>query len=134
MLRLSGATAATLAGATPLAGCSGDGSSGNSVDMTEALAFDPDSITVEVGTTVTWENVGSVGHTVTAYGDELPADAAYFASGGFASEAAARESINGGIVESDESYTHTFGVAGEYGYFCVPHEGSGMTGTVRASE
>ena len=99
--------------------------------MTDDFAFDPGSTTVDAGTTVTWENAGSVGHTVTAYQDRMPDDADYFASGEFGSEDAARESIDGGIVEAGETYEHTFEVAGEYDYFCVPHEGSGMTGTVR---
>ncbi|QLG64062.1 plastocyanin/azurin family copper-binding protein [Halorarum salinum] len=29
-----------------------------------------------------------------------------------------------------ETYEHTFEVEGEYGYFCIPHEGAGMVGTV----
>ena len=120
--------------AFPLAGCSGGGSDEATVEMTDGFRFDPGSITVDTGTTVTWENVGTVGHTVTAYGDDIPAGAVYFASGGFDSEDAARDATDGGIVEAGEPYTHTFGVAGEYAYFCVPHEGSGMTGTVRVRE
>lgn len=125
LLRLAGATA------VPIAGCSGDGG-GNRVEMTDEFEFDPASLTVDVGETVTWENVGSVGHTVTAYGEGIPADAAYFASGGFDSEDAARAALGEGIVEADGTYAHTFEVAGRYEYFCIPHEGSGMKATVRA--
>jgi plastocyanin len=122
----------TLAGTAvvPLAGCSGDGG-GNHVEMTDEFDFAPTTATIQVGETLTWENVGSVGHTVTAYEDGIPADAGYFASGEFDSEEAARDSLNGGIVEAGETYDHTFEVAGTYEYFCVPHEGSGMTGTVQ---
>ncbi|WP_241997224.1 plastocyanin/azurin family copper-binding protein [Halorubrum sp. SD626R] len=30
-----------------------------------------------------------------------------------------------------ENYEHTFEEPGTYEYFCIPHEGSGMVGTVR---
>ena len=129
-----------------LAGCSGDGGDGGSggggqpsVDMTDNLVFDPDEITVSVGDTVVWENVGSVGHSVTAYEDDIPDDADYFASGGFDSEEAARDSYRVGDPESGDiaggdSYEHTFEVAGTYEYFCIPHESAGMTGTVEVEE
>jgi plastocyanin len=125
-----------------LAGCSGgggggdddDGGDGNgdgtTVDMTDDLVFDPEDITVSAGTTVTWENVGTVAHTVTAYEDEIPSDATYFASGGFDSEEAARSGYPGeGAIEGGETYEHTFETTGTYEYFCIPHE-STMVGTV----
>lgn len=123
-----------------LSGCSGgrtgDGGGGGSrtVDMTDGLAFEPPTLSIVVGDTVTWRTVGSVGHTVTAYDDEIPSDAAYFASGGFDSEDAARQDYPGGTVAADESYTHTFETPGTYAYFCVPHERSGMTGTIEVAE
>ena len=135
-----------------LAGCGGDGgggdggdggggdggSGGPTVEMTDNLVFDPDSITVSVGDTVTWENVGSVGHSVTAYEDQIPDGAAYFASGGFDSEQAARDAYSvgdpdSGNVPGGESYQHTFETAGTYEYFCIPHESS-MVGTVEVQE
>ena len=128
LLRIAGLAA------VPLAGCSGGGGGESTVAMTDEFRFDPSSITVSAGATVTWENDGTVGHTVTAYEDEIPSEATYFASGGFGSEDAARDAINGGIVEAGETYTHTFRTAGEHAYFCVPHEGSRMTGTVRVRE
>lgn len=126
--------ALTIGGA--LAGCSGDGDSGNgnggnTVDMTDDLTFEPADITVAVGDTVTWENVGTVPHTVTAYGDQIPDGAAFFASGGYSSAQAARDGYPGdGEIPGGETYSHTFDTAGTYEYFCVPHEGAGMTGTV----
>ena len=121
-----------------LAGCGGSGSAdtpdgtqqGNLVEMTDSLVFEPADITVSVGETVTWENVGSVPHSVTAYEDDLPEGATYFASGGFDSESAARENYpTEGAIGADETYEHTFETAGEFPYFCIPHE-SGMKGTV----
>lgn len=118
-------------------GDSGDGGSDGSdgpeevlVEMTDDLVFDPREVTVTVGDTVVWETTGAVAHSATAYEAELPDGAAYFASGGLESEAAARQAYpEEGSVGTGETYSHTFETAGEYPYFCVPHE-SGMQGTV----
>lgn len=119
--------------ASSLAGCAG-GIGPVRVRMTEDFAFAPETATVEPGTTVRWPNESEVGHTVTAYGDRIPDDASYFASGGFTSERAARNDIEGGIVDPGETYEHTFETPGRYDYFCIPHESSGMVGTVRVRE
>jgi len=142
------------AGVVGLAGCSSTGSDSDSttasetttasdsggeswqqattVDMTDGLAFEPKRIEVESGATVTWENVGSVGHSITAYEDEIPDGAAYFASGGFDSEDAANEGYpdEGNVLEG-ESYEHTFETTGTYKYYCIPHEMNGMVGHVK---
>ncbi|WP_254273445.1 plastocyanin/azurin family copper-binding protein [Haloarcula marina] len=128
-----------------LAGCSGAGSDGGDggssdgdggsdpsetrVAMTDDLQFDPTEVTVAVGDTVVWETTGSVAHSATAYEDDLPDGAAYFASGDFESESAARQAYPDDSVGSGETYSHTFDTAGEFPYFCIPHE-SGMRGTV----
>ena len=96
-------------------------------------SFDPPTITVAVGEEVVWENTGTRDHTVTAYEESLPDGAAYFASGGYESEAAAREAWSsgaGGALSNGEQFTHTFEIPGEYEYFCIPHESGGMVGTV----
>jgi plastocyanin len=102
----------------------------HTVEMTDGLVFDPDELPIEPGDTVVWETVGSVGHSVTAYEDGIPEEADYFASGGFDTEDAARDSYPEGDVGSGESYEHTFEVEGTYDYFCIPHEGAGMLGTI----
>jgi plastocyanin len=119
----------------------GDGSGGSgewtetsTVEMNDQLAFDPERIRVESGTTVTWENVGAVGHTVTAYDDGIPDGADYFASGGFDSQQAATDGYSdgmGGNVPEGESYEHTFETTGTYEYYCIPHEMNGMVGYVK---
>ena len=111
-----------------VAGCVG-GDGPTRVRMA-GVAFDPDRVTVPVGGTVEWVNEGRLDHTVTAYEDRLPAGAAYFASGGFASEAATREDLADGFVAPGETYAHTFETAGDHPYYCIPHEASGMTGVV----
>jgi plastocyanin len=124
----------TAAGAGALAGATGaataqDGTT-HTVDMTDGLVFDPAEITIEPGDTVVWENVGSIGHTVTAYEDDIPEEAEFFASGGFESEQAARDAYPEGDIGGGDSYEHTFEVEGTYEYFCIPHESAGMLGTV----
>lgn len=104
------------------------------VDMTDDLVFEPATVTVAPGTTVVWENVGTIGHTVTAYEDEIPDEATYFASGGFDSEQAARSGYpEQGEIAGGESYEHTFETEGSFGYFCIPHESVGMVGTVEVT-
>lgn len=103
----------------------------HTIEMTDQLVFDPDSDSIEPGDTVVWENVGTIGHSVTAYEDEIPDEAEYFASGGFDTESAARNSYRVGDPESGdiaggETFEHTFEVEGTYRYFCVPHESAGM--------
>ncbi|WP_132057580.1 plastocyanin/azurin family copper-binding protein [Halorussus amylolyticus] len=102
-----------------------------------AAVFRPDSLEVEVGTTVVWRNTGSRRHTVTAYEDEIPDDADFFASGDFDSEEDARNGWMDGFegkIESGAEYEHTFDVPGEYDYFCIPHEPSAMVGRVVVTE
>jgi plastocyanin len=123
-----------LATAGCVGGSSGTGSNAQSVAMTENLRFDPKTVQIPVGTTVIWENTSLVGHTVTAYGDKIPKDAAYFASGGFESERTARQHVDDGLISPDERYEHTFEQAGRYGYFCIPHEQSGMVGTIHVQQ
>jgi len=116
-------------------GSGGGGGATHTVDMTDGLVFDPDSLTIAPGDTVVWENGGAVGHSVTAYEDELPDDAEYFASGGFDSEQAARDAYSAGDPDSGDvpggaSWEHTFETEGEYEYFCIPHEQAGMVATL----
>jgi plastocyanin len=97
-----------------------------------AVAYDPAELTVSVGDTVAFPHAAGEAHTVFAYEDGIPDGAAYWASGGFDSESAAREGWeNGeGAVQSGQSYVHTFETAGEHEYFCAPHEAAGMVGTI----
>ena len=60
-------------------------------------AFSPRTITVKVGTTVTWTNRDSGTHTVSGYG---------FVSG---------------PIAPGKSYSHTFSSPGTYEYICTIH-------------
>jgi len=121
------------ASAVGLSGClSVSGNAEYDIGMT-MHAFDPAAITVSVGDTVVWRNTSAHAHTVTAYGPQLPEDASFFASGDFADTQSARAAWNDGTDGSlyqGDTFEHTFEVAGEYPYFCIPHERNGMTGTV----
>ena len=124
--------------AVALSGCAAAGSSGGDdydVGMT-AVAFRPSELTVSVGETVVWDNTSSRAHSVTAYESGIPEDADYFASGGYDSEAAAREAWTNldGAITSGDTYEHTFEVPGNYDYFCIPHERGGMVGRIVVEE
>ncbi len=102
--------------------------------MTDSLAFEPKKIQVEAGTTVTFDNVGSIGHTVTAYEDKIPDGASYFASGGFDSLQAAKDGYSNGMkgnIPKGESYEVTLETTGTYEYYCIPHEMNGMVGQIK---
>jgi plastocyanin len=79
-------------------------SSGNSVTIMN-FSFNPKSLTVKVGTKVTWTNQDSVTHTVTA-------DQGAFNS----------------TVPSGNSFSFTFTKAGTYAYHCMIHPS--MTATI----
>lgn len=72
--------------------------------------FEPANITVEPGTTVTWVQNGNNPHTTTSY-DGL---------------------WDSGMIEggSGGTFSFTFDEPGTYDYFCIPHEGQGMVGSV----
>jgi len=151
--RFLGATA-TLA-VVGLAGCGGDGDGDtptdtdagggstprtHTVEMTDGFVYDPDALTVAPGDTVEFENVGEQGHSITAYEEDLPDGAEYWASGGFDSEQAARDAYSTtgsteetGNVPGGETWSHTFETEGTHEYFCIPHEGAGMLGEIEVT-
>ena len=70
------------------------------------FAFNPATVEIPVGTTITWTNADSVAHTATAL------------DGAFNSE-----NLNQG-----QSFSHTFDAAGSHDYVCVYH--ANMKGTI----
>jgi len=71
--------------------------------------FQPQALTVPIGTTVTWVNKDMTPHTAThrSFGDE-PFDT--------------------GNMPTSVKYSHTFRTPGTYSYLCALHQG--MTGTI----
>jgi len=81
------------------------------------FAYSPADITVPVGTTVTWINQDSVGHTVTE-GDPnspKPANLRVFDSSGEASSGKVA------LMGPGSSWSYTFTTAGTYEYYCIVH-------------
>jgi plastocyanin len=70
------------------------------------FTFEPAQLTVKIGTTITWKNRDDIPHTVVS-------------AGKFRSKA----------LDTDDSYSFTFTVAGDYTYFCSLHPH--MTGTIK---
>lgn len=101
------------------------------VDMT-AIAFEPKELTVSEGDTVAWTHAAGEPHSVTALQSDLPEGAAYWASGGFDAEEAARTGWENkkGAVQSGQSFVYTFETTGTHEYVCIPHEDAGMVGTI----
>ena len=124
-----------LAALALLGACSDDAAPGGAtIEMVEGQRFTPAELRVSVGTTVTFVNDSAEAHTVTAYDDGIPEGADYFASGGFESEDEARDDLAGALVGQDATYAVTFGATGTYEFFCIPHEGRGMRGTIVVGE
>jgi plastocyanin len=121
--------AAAVAACLLVGACSSSPEPGT-VEMTDSQRFDPETITIEVGETITWVNESDEAHTVTAYGDEIPEGASYFASGGASNEEEARDDLSEGLIESGETFEVTLDTPGTYEYYCIPHESSGMKGTI----
>ena len=94
------------------------------VTMTNDLHFQPRSVTVQEGGTVIWKNSSRLPHTVTA-DPELAQNAkdVRLPTGA--------QAFNSGMIDPGQTYSHTFTVAGDYGYFCIPHELMGMLGEVQ---
>jgi plastocyanin len=119
---------AVIAAAMALTACSG-GEPGT-VAMVDGLRFEPETIRIEAGDTVTFVNDSADVHTVTAEQGSFPSGADYFSSGGFESEDAARDDIERGFIGPEEDYGVTLDEPGTYAYVCIPHESSGMRGTI----
>jgi len=91
------------------------------VDM--PMSFQPAVVTIKVGETIVWKNVGSSIHDVSS-------DPAKAINPGDASNPRGSEPFDSGYIQPGDTYTHTFSVPGKYKYACIPHETSGMTGEV----
>ena len=87
--------------------------------ITVGLMYMPDTITVAVGTTVTWRNGETIGHTIAsgAWGDVNE-------STGLRGEQAADGLFDHALApagQPGDEFSFTFTEPGEYLYFCQPH-------------
>lgn len=93
------------------------------VKMTDGLQFVPAKVTVRVGDRVLWRNVGRIAHTVTT----LRSKASNPAHARVPKGAKAWDSK---FIFEKKTYARRFAVPGVYRYFCIPHEGARMIGTI----
>ncbi|MEF8828999.1 MAG: plastocyanin/azurin family copper-binding protein, partial [Haloarcula sp.] len=85
------------------------------------FSFDPETFEVPVGSTVLWVWEAG-GHNVKP--TATPEDSDWSGTPG----------DEGTTYSSGYEYAHTFEVAGEYEYHCVPHQSIGMTGSFTVTE
>lgn len=121
LLRPAGLAAALLAGLAAAPAFAGEPAV--TVEMTNRLAFDPEHVTIRAGETIRWENTSHLVHTVTADPELAQVDA-------HAQLPEGAEPFDSGDVEPEQGFERTFDVAGDYRYFCQPHEAAGMTGRI----
>ncbi len=86
-------------------------------------SFEPREVTIHVGDTVKWENVGNSVHHATDSHEMAIKSEDVQSPGGTAS-------FDSGFLRPGEAFTHTFTTAGVYKYVCVAHEASGMIGEI----
>jgi plastocyanin len=101
------------------------------VKMTSELRFEPAEVTIQRGETITWVNASPIPHTTTGDPDKNPVkktrpELAQLPPGA--------EGWDSGLLNEGQSFSHTFTVAREYKYFCIPHVLSGMLGTITVQE
>ncbi len=90
---------------------SGQGNYGANTVAISNYSFGPQTLTVTVGTTVTWVNMDTVAHSVVSGTSQQP-------SGLFESA----------LLNHGQSFSYTFNAPGTYVYHCGPHPY--MTGTI----
>ncbi len=93
------------------------------VELTSDLTFRPAKVTIPKGGTVEWRNISEYVHTITADPGKAadPADVAL---------PVGAQPFNSGPLRPGDTYRHTFSVPGQYKYFCIPHETSGMVAEI----
>jgi plastocyanin len=97
------------------------------VAMTAQLRFEPEHLVIKVGETVRWDNVGNMPHTATDDPEQNPVARSHPE---YALLPSGAEPWGSPLLQPGESFEHTFTVAGDYRYFCIPHVLSGMRGTI----
>ena len=101
---------ATIATSTPNSTSNTSASDNNIISMVssgdEGYLYEPDTIQVNAGDTVTWTNTDDALHTVT--------------SGSGTDENMGAE-FDSGMMSTGKTFEHTFGAAGEFPYFCIIH-------------
>jgi len=84
---------------SPVAAAASDAKSSARAVMIDNFSFTPATLTVPAGTTVVWTNHDDIPHTVVESSQKFKSKA----------------------LDTDDSFSHTFAVAGTYQYFCGLH-------------
>lgn len=97
------------------------------ITMGDDLRFSPASVTIKPGTRVRWINRSFIRHTVTADPTKAarPADVAL---------PKGAKPFDSGFIDNQGTYEHIFTVSGQYRYFCIPHETTGMVAEIIVEE
>lgn len=96
-------------------------------DASKSVYFDPKQVTIKLGQTITWENNSQMVHTATCDPAQNPVEKSHPE---FIQLPAGAEPWGSKMLQPGDSFSHTFTVAGEYKYICIPHVLSGMLGTI----
>lgn len=110
-----------------VAACGKSDANSRTVRMTGEMRFEPATLTIKKGETVTWTNDNDMVHTATADPSkvrdaaliELPLGAAVWDSGN---------------ISQGQEWRHTFDIPGRYKYLCIPHQIVGMVGEIIVEE
>ena len=86
-------------------------------------AFAPANLTIRVGDTVQWQNVGNEVHHATS-------DPSMAIKSSEVGNPSGAEPFDSGFMKPGENFTHTFKVPGVYKYACAVHETKGMIGEI----
>ena len=106
---------------TALQGASGQ--VGAEVSMNDQLRYQPATVTISAGQAVRWSNPSAIVHTVTG-------DPSRAMQSGNVRLPSGVDAFDSGDIGPGGSFTWTFNEPGEYRYFCIPHEGAAMVGTI----
>ncbi|MDQ3660406.1 MAG: plastocyanin/azurin family copper-binding protein [Actinomycetota bacterium] len=98
--------------------------------MTSARRYEPATVTVQQGDSVSFSNDSDEPHSVTAYEGRIPPDARYFSTGDFSTEEQARDNVAPTLLQEGDTFQVTLNQPGVYEYFCIPHESDGMEGQI----
>lgn len=96
-----------------LSGVAAEGRAENWTVMMQDFRFDPDTLTIAAGDSVTWINQDAMQHTTTS-GLNCQPDGRW----------------DSGLLNQGEAFGEPFPIQGTYPYFCIPHCQGGMTGAI----
>jgi plastocyanin len=114
-----GKTAGEPAAAKPAAGLV--------VEMNDQNTYAPPTLSVKKGTTVTWKNGGTMPHNIVS-------DATIAIDKTHARVPSGVKPFISPMLMGGGTWSYTFDVPGEYGYFCQPHEALGMVARITVTD